>query len=98
MGLLEILQLLGGVGLAGGVLWLLRRLGLLGGSSRAGQDLGQGLDRASREGRQREDRAREQREDADDAAIEKITNRPVTDDPAADLADRLYGDNDDGAA
>jgi len=89
----EILRLVSGVGIAGVVVWLLKRLGLLGGSGRAGRRLGQHQDRLDREARERENAARARREGADDAAVEKITNRPVSDDPAADLADRLYGDD-----
>ena len=100
MDALDILRLAGLLGGVGVVVAILRKLGLLGGSSSAGTGLGQGLDRASREARRRESEARQRREAADDAAREEIDNRSHTDDPLGDLNERLYGDRDgpDGAA
>lgn len=91
MDLQGILQIIGIGGVAVGILALLRRLGLLRGAGSAGKRLGQGLGRARDAARTRESEAHRKREAADDAAIEEIENRPHTDDPARDLADRLYG-------
>ena len=95
---MNYVELLGLVGGAGVVALVLRRFGLLPG--RRSADPPSPLDRESSRSaaREREIQAHREREAADDRAHNEVNSRPVTDDPAADLADRLYGSDDDDAA